>query len=404
MAKNIEMNYKDESGYEILRPQTTCEMVIDLLNEDTKQLMGLSPSDQADDAFRKIYLAQVLDGRALINFTVMGDDGTPCKGVQIESSQFCDSTGNKEPVIETNDEGKVSIFVDNTSVQAKINYYGDLGDWNDTYSIEFGQQYDKTITLTRYKFKKYTSSGSVKFSGDIVNISFSLGAAGAGGCYYDDGGSYFPSGAGGGGGYVEKRESISIIKNNYYDYTIGSGGNGSKNNGSLGDVGGSSTFIKVNATGGSPPSVYYYNTQPAGRLGGSGNGQGGNGAIDYPSRTYETAGENGTQTYYTSFTEESLYGGGGGGGRAYRGGTNMSGIRGGNPGGGAGGGTTYSSSDSSYGDGANGMTNLGGGGGGGGVWYRDIDSAARGYHCGSGGKGGSGVLTIRMYRQQDLST
>ena len=41
MEKNIELNIKNTSGYAILRPQTTCEMVIDLLNSDTKTLMGL---------------------------------------------------------------------------------------------------------------------------------------------------------------------------------------------------------------------------------------------------------------------------------------------------------------------------------------------------------------------------
>lgn len=51
MSKNIEMNYKNESDYEILYPQTIQALVIDLLNSDTKQLLGLEETATADEAF-----------------------------------------------------------------------------------------------------------------------------------------------------------------------------------------------------------------------------------------------------------------------------------------------------------------------------------------------------------------
>ena len=152
MEKNIELNIKNTSGYDILRPQTTCEMVIDLLNSDTKTLMGLEQTDQADDAFRSLFYAITLDGRALINFTVMGNDSTPCTGIIIKSSQFCDSKGNLIQQVQTNNEGKVSVFVNSTSVNISISGYFDLQDYSTSYSVELGQIYDKSITLTRVEY------------------------------------------------------------------------------------------------------------------------------------------------------------------------------------------------------------------------------------------------------------
>lgn len=387
MAKNIEMNYKDESGYEILRPQTTCEMVIDLLNEDTKELMGLSSSDQADDAFRKVYLAQVLDGRALINFTVMGDDGTPCTGVQIESAQFCDSTGNKETVIETNDEGKASIFVDNTSVQASISKYANLSDWSETIAVEFGQQYDKEITLTRYNFKLWESSGSCKFSSEIVRVDASLcggGGSGRNGLASSVGRGM--SGGGGGGGFGNAQESFSFLPNQIYQYTVGAGGKSES-------AGGRSSFGSLSVNGGQAGQQ---------SAGGTGNGNGGYIADDgYSGRD----GEEGTGYIYTTLTEEILIGGGGGGGaNAFATPTWASGSRnggkGGTPNGGKGANARATSNGSVSVTVGEAASNYGGGGGGGGV-----ASAPDGnYRYSNGGQGGPGVVSIRMYRQQDLPT
>ena len=394
MAKNIEMNYKDESGYEILRPQTTCEMVIDLLNEDTKELMGLSPSDQADDAFRKIYLAQVLDGRALINFTVMGDDGTPCKGVQIESSQFCDANGNKTTPVETDDNGKVSVFVDNISVQASISKYANLSDWSETIPVEFGQQYDKSITLTRYNFKLWESSGSCKFSPEIVRVDVSLcGGGGGGGAVSnvdEEEGSFYQKdyGEGGGGGYCAIYDSVSFQKNYEYTYSVGSGGAAGYNGN-----GGKSSFGEHSVNGG---NGVVYDHQ-----GGQGNGQGGGRVITGNG----LPGGSSSSYIYISFTEQVLAGGGGGSGAGIYvnlgdgSGRYFYGGRGGTKGGKGG-----DCNDNGVVSGGQNGQKYGGGGGGGGHYMEVVSNKKRLFTGRSSGNGAQGCVAIRMYRQQDLST
>lgn len=205
MATNIEMNVKQESDYEVIYPQTTQALVIDLLNSDTKQLLGLEESATADEAFREIYLNQVLSGKALINFTVVGDDGSPCYGVEISSDNFCDANGNKVDKVETDRQGKASIFASATSVVCKIQQYGDIENWNHTYSVIFGEQYDETITLTRRKFLMVSSARNIKFSKDVKQLDVTVvGGGGSGGAstYYspaDEVGEIGQPGAGGKG-------------------------------------------------------------------------------------------------------------------------------------------------------------------------------------------------------------
>ena len=43
-------------------------MIINLLNEDTKEFIGLENTATADDAFRSLYTTMNLQGKALIHF------------------------------------------------------------------------------------------------------------------------------------------------------------------------------------------------------------------------------------------------------------------------------------------------------------------------------------------------
>ena len=386
MATNIEMNVKQESDYEVIYPQTICDMVINLLNSDTKELMGLEPTADADDAFRKVYLAQVLDGRALINFTVMGDDGTPCKGVQIESGQFCDANGNKTTPVETDDNGEVSVFVDNISVQASISKYANLSDWSETIAVEFGQQYDKSITLNRYNFKLWENSGSCKFSPEIVRVDVSLcGGGGAGADGYARNQNY-DQGCGGGGGYSNVQEDISVTGNLQYDYLVGSAGVAG------GGDGGNSSFLSFSANGGQGGD--------GDQAGGIGNG---NGAGPGETNGNGLAGGNGSGYVYISFTNTTQVGGGGGSGvcinGTYNDGGTFYGGAAGSPNGGKGGSAkaTPNYGDNWVEDGTSASGYAGGGGGGCGT------KTGSHLESSSGGKGGLGVVSIRMYRQQDLS-
>ena len=376
MSRNIEMNYKTDTAYEPLYPQTTCDMVIDLLNIDTKSLMGLPSTATGDDAFRELFLAIVLDGRALINFTVMGDDGTPCKGVQIESSAFCDSNGNLTPTVETNDEGKVSVFCNSTSVAVSVKNYFDLEDWSHTYTVVFGEQYEETITLTRRNFLKLTSSVSKKFSSAVVRVDVTAvggGGGGTNGGSSGEGADYSFSRGGGGGGYCVIQEKISFTIDTLISVTVGSGG-------SINGNGGNSSFSNVIAEGGKAGE---------GDFGGVGNGNGGDG-VDSDDPVPGNNGSPGTVYGYSSFTETVLYGGGGGSGST--GGSDQGGK-----GAGYGGDGGYRISGRTGVDATAGANGYGGGGGSGAYWVYGTDGENT-----MSAKGGSGCVALRMYTQSTL--
>lgn len=395
--KNIEMNIKGQEGYDILRPRTTCEMVIDLLNNDTKELMGLDITAQGDDAFRALFYSITLDNRALINFTVKGNDGTPCTKVKISSDQFCDSKGNKVPTIETNNEGKISVFVDSLTVNAKISQYADLEDWEDSYVVEFGQIYDKEITLNRRNFLMIEKSQQLMFSNEIkrVDVSVCGGGGGASVCWPS---RPTASGAGGAGGYSDVKESVSFNINELYSAVVGTGGAvGTTGEGQLnGKKGGTSSFLNVSADGGGGATGF-----GGDGIGGVGNGNGGN-SSEYGGDT-TTSGTDGTGYIYSSFTETVNIGGGGSGGETtsiYNGTSTTKPNRpGGKPNGGYGGGCGGTSLSSGYANDGEAGKKYGGGGGGGGGLY---DS---GKNRGTGGDskpGGQGCVAIRMYTAQVL--
>ena len=405
MSKNIEMNYKNESDYEILYPQTIQALVIDLLNSDTKQLLGLEETATADEAFREIYLNQVLSGKALINFTVVGDDGSPCYGVEINCSTFCDAQGNRVTKVETGEDGKVSIFCDSTSANCSISGYTNLSNWSENIPITFGEQYDKEITLTRSNYKSFASSGSFKVSKDIVRVDFSIigGGGGAGSCVtkYSQG----ATGGGGGGGYAQVQNNIDYAPNTSYSFTIGSGGAGMRpNREDTGGNGGTSSFMSYSVSGGNggEPALDPGATEDVSPgIGGAGNGHGGTGVFGHRDLGRAgLAGGNGTVLCYSSFTETALWGGGGGSGCA---GMPDSGqVNGGTGGlnyGGDGGGPledNYGPNDEDVK--GNPGKGFGGGGGSGGCRGNDDRNAQ-----GVGGNGSSGAIAFRMYRQQDLT-
>ena len=393
MPKNIEMQVLESDGsYEILYPQTISEMVIGLLSDETKELMGLTSENTPDDAFRELYLSIVLDGRALINFTVTGNDGTPCKQVQLASANFCDGNGNKIPIVTTNNEGKISVFVDAISVSVSVSQYANFEDWNHTYSVVFGEQYEESVILNRRNFLKITSSGSCKFSPEIVRVDVTCVGGGGRGGNGDSTVTRSAGGGGGGGGYCTVQEQVSFNVETIYSAIIGAGSTIVSTNSRL-EQGGSSSFLNVNADGGYSAKNAY--TSLSWQVGGEGNGNGGSGGYSgqgYPDRAGQRGG-NGTVAGYSSFTETVIYGGGGGGGSG--GGDNF-----GNPLGGAGG--SYGGKGARYYDGvpgSQGQDGFGGGGGGGGGQSNLGDGD--GYYT-AGGRGGSGCVAIRMYTQETL--
>lgn len=374
MAKNIEMNYLDSGGYEVLYPKTDQSLVINLINDDTKELIGIDSSATADEAFHKIAMLSILSGKAYFEVQV-NVSGAIISQLKFTSDNFCDSAGTKVPELYTNEEGKLIGFCDIANPNISLSGYADIQEYNGTLNIpELGKEYnDLDLSLISRNFVKYDITSQIMFSNNVSGIDFTVVGGGGGG-----GNSITPqssggdnsAGAGGGGGYCDVITSASFIPNQQYDVIIGSGGLGGGNYGDGGN-GGTSTFLGTPANGG------LGGEEGRGRggypQGGAGNGKGG--GYNESTREHE-AGQNGGVYGYSSFIDTVLYGGGGGAGMY---GSNSQGQPGG-------------SAYGAYGGrGRNGYSaESGTGGGGGGAGGRSESSY-------DGGNGGSGCVAIRMH-------
>ena len=409
MPRNIEMNVLNNGEYEILYPQTLSECVIGLLSDETKVLMGLTSENTPDDAFRELYLSIVLDGRALINFTVVGNDGTPCKGVQLASSNFCDGNGNKLPTVTTDDNGKISVFVDAVSVNVSVSQYANFENWSHTYSVTFGEQYDESVTLNRYDFRLFETSGNYMFSRDIVRVDVSCCGGGGGGGSTSQGRygseSYVYTGGGGGGGYSTVQENVSFNLDELYQLVVGAGGNSIFSwDGGTSQNGGQSSFLGVIANGGGGGGNNSA-AVPGSGAGGIGNGNGGDGVFaNRYTNNYYVNGNNGGQGegfIYNSLTTVINVGGGGGSGSANdmagSGPVTVNGGIGGSPNGGNGG-TLITTSPFQV-DATNGIKYGGGGGSGAGRWTgRNSEDFVKS----ASSAGAQGCVAIRMYTAETL--
>lgn len=326
MAKNIEMNQVDSSGsYETVYPMTKQELVIDLLNDDVKELMGLDSSATASDAFKTAYLSSVLSEKSMIEVSFTdAETGKPVEGIVVECPNFCDSAGTPLTSYTTNNSGVIIGFVNIVNPTISISNYVDIADFSTTLSVDaLGKQYSFNYSLTTYNFKKYTASANVKMSGNVTRIDVTAvdGGGGGGGPYNASSSGNFYTATGGGGGYCVVQESVGFNNNTMYTLTVGAGGrpfhsvSGSSTN-YYSANGGASSFLSVSANGGNRGMGIDYSTQVTTE--GKGNGNGGYVKNQYTNKVNENyityvQPTNGTVYGYSSFTETVLYGGGGGG-------------------------------------------------------------------------------------------
>lgn len=412
MSKNIEINYKDDSGYEVLYPATESRQVLNLLTDSTKTYIGLDPSSTPDDAFRSLYLLNVLSDKASFRLTVKTAGGTPIANLPVTCDKYLD--GNSNPVagpLYTDENGVIDTFFANGSVTLSVTGYADLENWSQQYSVVNGEQYEKEVALTTRNFMRWTSSTTTKFSPNVsrVDVSCVGGGGGAGGGVASSKSfSQAASGGGGGGGYVTVQEAVSFSPNTSYQIVIGAGGAGGtsdyakyEGDGDMtkGGDGGSTTFLTLTANGGKGGNKGSHlgtgNQEVVYGTGGAGNGAGGRGVwckTTYGSSNQEAtgiAGTRGSVQGYSSFTEMTLYGGGGGSGAC---GEWTSPESAGGTGGSSYGGNGGNNGTSSGGNGKNGGSGFGGGGGSGGFTCKD-DSI----NFGTNGSGGSGCVAIRMH-------
>lgn len=379
------MNYKTESGYEVVYPKTVSDIC--LSSEELKTLFSLNDESVVDDAFEYVSRQLILMkyNKAGINVTVKSAGGSPLEGVPIPNiTANYDGTGT----VETDSQGKAFGYCDAGSVNiAPVNCV-DVTYTSQNVQALAGEMYNVEITGTVSNYAEFTSSKSIIFSSNVQNVDVSVGGGGGGGTYglSLDWGEDNRGGGGGGGGYTNSQFGLSINPNSSYGLTVGSGGKGGSNSQTMSN-GGTSTFLNVSAQGGN--CGYIENKRG---MGGTGNGNGGYGAYKYINNHYDGQyGSNGTQYIFSSFSETKLYGGGGGGAMdTYDtiGGSVVNKKNGGSPGGGYGG-VIGGMGGRTEQNGSNGTNGLGGGGGGGyGIAYNVV---------GDGGNGGSGIICIRMH-------
>lgn len=332
-----------------------------LLSDSTEVLLFGSATDRTiDGAFRGIgaQLKLIQANVANITVTVQAANGTPISDVLVGGIV----SENGEAVY-TNASGKVSGLIAEGNTEISVKDYADIHNYSEVLAVNKGTTITHTITVQTVNYMKLTSSKSVKFSGNVATVDVALGGGGASGST----GTGAQGGTGGGMGQVNTQIGISVAPNTSYPAVIGAGGReiagfygNSQTAVNVGKPGGASSFLGVTAAGGTP------NT-------------GGTGGRSF---TEGTAGDNGTDVLFASFTKTFVFGGDGGGGPWNCDDIGWSGGAPGTPGGGKG----------NYGNSGAGVNGLGGGGAG-----SSITGTTTAPQVGTSGPGGSGCVTFRMH-------
>lgn len=366
-----------------------------LLQDSTEvSLFGSAADRTVDEAFAGIagQLKLIKSDMASITLTVQDTNGKTIPEVLVQG--ILSESGQ---AVYTNANGVVTGYIDEGAQVIKVSGYADIADYSETVTVVKGTNITKTWKLTTRDFLKVTSSRSIKFSGNVSTIDFTLGAPGSGA----GGNISFPStmdrgaiamGGAGAGGRVKEVLMKTVAANIAYSAVIGSGGiSGTPMEYSPyegagwqyapdGKAGGITSFMGESISGPAGGKGGSYNGATVGAVGGKGaqgNGNGADGIQRSGTSSASISGKNGTpgtQSIYKSFTESEDYGGGGG----------SAPIGGAQGMGGAPGGGDSGRPDVGQGTGKDGAANKGGGAGGG----TTVEV---------GGKGGSGVIAIRMH-------
>ena len=366
--KNITLRQKNTSGvYDKLYTKTTATQ--SKLSTATAALFGDGTSD-ADAALAKI--ADTVKSIGNVQVKVVDPNGNPIQGARITGlygTPITASDGTAHGVLQTNPISISSPYIDlkDQTVDAS------------GYAGSFNVLIVTLPIIGENGIIRVTSSKTVKFSKAVKTVDVCcVGGGGGGGpaaTYEPSTNEMIGNGAGGGGGGIVSSYGITVSSNTSYPLTIGSGG-------SAANAGGATTFLTVSAPGGTGGSIsgeYPYTNAVAGIAGIDGCGNGGK----------NDAG--GSNTTVSEFNDGStFYSGGGGAGYADRyipSQTRL--IKGGSPNGADGATAGYGVSTKA------GTAGIGGGGGGAAYYYNGSGSTMT--HDMKGGRGGSGLVAIRIH-------
>ena len=367
MENNVTIHQKNKDGaYDNIYPRTTADHT--MLTSATGNKYGLTDGNAEQAVSISMDFISMIGAISIYVFDPLGN---PVEGAVIQGL-----SGNPS----TNASGFVQGTLVNNPIMVKSPYV-DLKDKSVDASGYAGTIRALNVTLDSVgenKIVRYTSSTNVKFSPATKTIDVCcVGGGGGGGqsankqttTYEFNGG-----GAGGGGGGIVNSYGINVSADTSYSISIGNGGG-------IGGTGGTTTFLSVSApggTGGSRSGEYPYIEQVAGLAGIAGCGNGG----------YYSAG--GSNTTISEFNDgKTFYSGGGGAGIGERLVTENKKFKGGSPNGASGAIAGYDITAIA--------SRAGIGGGGGGAAYYSNSSGSTITHDIKGGRGGSGLVAIRIH-------
>lgn len=339
---------------------------LNLLQDSTEvSLFGRAADRTVDEAFSGIagQLKLIMSDMATIALTILTTNGKPIPDVLVQG--ILSENGQ---AVYTNASGVATGYIGEGQQVVKVSGYADVEDYSETITVIKGTNITKTWKLTTNNFLSVKSSRSVKFTGNVSTIDYSVTSGGGGG-----GAGYgYPGGGGGAGGGTITKTGVEISPNTVYPATVGAGGKGGTYLDYDGHPGGQSSFMGDAPAGGNPglSPVRGGSGEPGG-IGGSGSQGGGSGGNGGRNSDNGSNGSNATATAFTSFAETKSLGGGGAGGE----GKNYSGT---------------SATDGIVG----GAANTGGGGSGGYGAGKDKEGD---YNDSPGSYGYSGFIGIRMH-------
>lgn len=347
-----------------------------------------------------------------VSITVLDQDSNPVDGIAI-NGLYSNAEGSRNGLAVTGSNGVATGISYQQQATFTTDAYTDLTAGSVSLMLSEGQSTSGTINVTFNNFVAFTASTTARFSHYVkrVDVSAVGGGGGGGGATALIGSNTGYSGQGGAGGYTAQQADVDFDAETDYEVTVGTGGTGgagttSGSAGVSGEAGSQSSFLGVSANGGTGGLGARISGYTANNTGGNGYGAGG---VDATNRVGYPGGA-GTQSYYTSLTATSLAGGGGGSGAVGVNVWSQSGGAGGSPHGGKGGDGVK---DGYYGgDGyvsfvkagaASPGSQPGGGGGGGAAAYNeDTSPAYGGWPASSGGTGGAGIITCRIYNTHTI--
>ena len=217
-----------------------------LLQDSTEvSLFGSAADRTVDEAFAGIagQLKLIKSDMAAITLTVQDTNGKPIpdalvQGILSENGQ----------AVYTDANGVATGYIGEGQQVVKVSGYADVEDYSETLTVVKGTNISKTWKLTTNNFLSVKSSRSVKFTGNVSTIDYSVTSGGGGG-----GAGYgYPGGGGGAGGGTITKTGVEISPNTVYPATVGAGGKGGTYLDYDGHPGGQSSFMGDAPAGGNP--------------------------------------------------------------------------------------------------------------------------------------------------------